>query len=194
MPPSIVLEVLRILKGEIDLRELTRTTEQRREVVEPEFWRREAGRLKTTQDDLLARTKKVIETLEAQVREEGKKYGKDIKRLEKAEVAMADAARLLGEPATGSATIAAETEAIEALLETKRASGGGGGGGGSSPGGNTGGGDTDRAAIALIGVGKGQKAASRLVKQSTGHAGDGLPEEYRRGLDAYFSALEGGGR
>ncbi len=192
MPPSIVLEVLRILKEEVDLRELTRTTEQRKEVQDAKEYDEAAAKLATTQGDLHERTRKVIASVEKLQREKKKKFGQALQRLAKAESAMGDAARVLGEPDTGGPAIAAETEAIEALLATKRGGGGGGGGGGSNPGGNTGGGETDLAAVSLIGVGVGEEADSRLIKQAAGSAGAALPDEFRDGLDAYFGALEDG--
>ena len=62
--------------------------------------------------------------------------------------AMNDATSILGRPDTGPEAIAAETEAIEILLQAERANPkSGGGGGGSNPGGG-GTGDTD-ASLAL---------------------------------------------
>jgi hypothetical protein len=102
---------------------------------------------------------------------------------------------LLASPDTGPETIAAETEAIELLLQARRINPkGGGGGGGSSPGAG-GSGDTDQSALALLGSGAEAKAGSsaRSVRQSTGVTGVDLPAEYRQGLDAFFEALEKSG-
>ena len=93
---------------------------------------------------------------------------------------------------TGPETIAAETEAIELLLQSRRINPkGGGGGGGSSPGGG-GTGDTDEAALALIGLGNERNASviARTVRQSTGTSGSALPAEFRQGLESFFEALE----
>jgi len=194
LPPSAVLEILRILKAEIDLRNLTRVAKQQREVQEPPEHREVAEELAKTQRELEGRTKGVIQNLEELQRREKRRFGSDLARLHKAKGAMADAADILSEPNTGAPAIAAETEAIETLLATRRGGGGGGGGGGSTPGGSTSGGSTDRSAIALIGLGAGEEAESRVVKQASGATDvNALPAEYRGVLDAYFGALEGGG-
>ena len=244
MPPAIVLEVLRILKGEVDLRELTRVTEQQRQAArpnvveieaeqteiaetevaegtegEPQATAPEAGAVRTpeveagqapkeepeladtyaeraeklerSQEDLRRRTEEVIRKVnELQVREK-KRFPRELSRLTRAEAAMRDARILLSEPDTGPEPIAAETEAIEALLASRRSSGGGGGGG-SDPGGGTGGGVTELAAVSLIGTGLGDAAPERVVQQASGAAGSsGIPDEFRETLDAYFGALEG---
>ena len=86
--------------------------------------------------------------------------------------------------------------AIELLLETKRQNpNGGGGGGGGNPGGG-GKGTTRSAALASLGPGGDPNAniQARPVGQATGRAGKEFPEEFRSGLDAYFSNLEGTGK
>ena len=99
---------------------------------------------------------------------------------------------MLARPETGPEAIAAETEAIELLLQARRINPkGGGGGGGGSPGGG-GGGEADQSALALIGAGSERDAKTevRSVGQATGGSGSGFPAEFRSGLDAYFGALE----
>jgi hypothetical protein len=100
---------------------------------------------------------------------------------------------VLGRPDTGSEAIAAETEAIELLLQSKKINPRGGGGGGSSPGGG-GTGTTNDSALALIGTGLNEKELreDRGVVQTTGVSGNTLPEEFRAGLDEYFNQLERG--
>ncbi|OYW30605.1 MAG: hypothetical protein B7Z47_03430, partial [Chthoniobacter sp. 12-60-6] len=90
--------------------------------------------------------------------------------------------------------IAAETEAIELLLQAKR-QGKGGGGGGSNPGGGSGGSAAGDAALADLGPGTDAETNvnARPVGQATGKAGRELPEEFKTGLDAYFNKLEAGG-
>jgi hypothetical protein len=95
----------------------------------------------------------------------------------------------LGAGQTGSPAIAAETEAIEALLITKRGGNGGGGGGGSTPGGGGGQSEADIPA-ALAGLGDDLMTERREVAQATGTTRTQIPEEFRAGLDAYFSALD----
>lgn len=189
IPPHLVLEVLRILQAEIELRELTRVAEQKKPALLADEFRHEADQLAQTQTDLEGRTRAVIDELEEFQRTENRNFQKAIAQLGKARQAMQDATHLLQVPDTGPPTIAAETEAIEWLLVTKR-SGGGGGGGGATPGGGTGGGTTDAQASALAGIGEGVAAKARQVDQASGTTDDGYPEEYRARLDAYFNALE----
>src|SRR5205823_3404209 len=104
---------------------------------------------------------------------------------------MNDAAGILARPDTGREAIAAETEAIELLLQSKRINPKRGGGGGSSPGGG-GGGDTTDSALSLVGGGVNDKEVreDHGISQATGDAGPSLPEEFRAGLDEYFNRLE----
>ncbi|MCA9150085.1 MAG: hypothetical protein KDA92_12320, partial [Planctomycetales bacterium] len=191
LPPAIVLEVLRILKAEVDLREQTRVAEQSRPVVEADMYARAASELHGTQGGLHQRVQLVMDQLERLQVDEGKDYGKTLKQLRIARGAMSDAVALLQEPQTGPPTIAAETEAIEALLVTKRMKpGSGSGGGGASPGGGTGEGQAE-VASALAGLGEQQMTESREVHQATGTSRANIPAEFQSGLDAYFSALDG---
>jgi hypothetical protein len=106
---------------------------------------------------------------------------------------MDEAAEILGRPETGREAIAAETEAIELLLQSKKINPKGGGGGGSSPGGG-GSGTTDDSALALVGAGVNEKEVreDQGITQTTGESGSQLPEEFRAGLDEYFNRLERG--
>ena len=118
-------------------------------------------------------------------------FEKEIKLLTQVVVVMDEAAEILERPDTGSQAIAAETEAIELLLQSKKINPKGGGGGGASPGGG-GGGDTDAPALALVGSGINDKEVreDRGISQATGETGAALPEEFRAGLDEYFNRLE----
>jgi hypothetical protein len=104
---------------------------------------------------------------------------------------MGEAVELLAQPNTGDQAVAAETEAIELLLQSKRINPKSGGGGGSAPGGG-GGGLTSDSALALLGSGVNQKEVreDRAIQQTTGETGTVLPEEFRSGLDEYFNRLE----
>ena len=177
----------------MELRDLTRVAEQTRELVELEAYRGEAVRLTHVQEELRLRTRDVIHKLEGLQVDEERDFSSDLAKLYRAAGAMKDAETLLGTPDTGSATIAAETEAIEALLSAKKAKGGGGGSSGNTPGGSTSGGKTDLAASALTGMGVGEKAEEREVQHATGSELSPFPEEFRAGLDAYFNALEDAG-
>jgi len=190
LPPSIVLEVLQILEGEINLREDTRVTEQSKLALEKEEHAVQALNLSKTQDQLKDRTEKVTQRIR-ELPEGEELFGKEIGLLTTVAGVMGETTTILTSPDTGSKAIAAETEVIELLLQSKRINPKGGGGGGSTPGGG-GGGTTNDSAIALLGRGQNDKEVreDRGVSQSTGDAGPVLPEEYRSGLDEYFNKLE----
>lgn len=190
LPPSIVLEAMQILEAEVNLREETRVAEQARKALAPEQYSERAGVLRGTQDGL---TKRVAD-LAVRIRElpDGEaEFAKEIALMQKVELVMAEAADILGKPDTGSPAIAAETEAIELLLQSKKINPKGGGGGGATPGGG-GTGSTDDVAIALVGTGLNEKEVreDRGISQATGESGTVLPEEFRAGLDQYFNLLE----
>ncbi|MBI2823782.1 MAG: hypothetical protein HYX69_03710 [Planctomycetia bacterium] len=192
LPPSIVLEAMKILEAEVNLREETRVAEQARAALPTEEYGERAGGLRETQEGLSER----VDKLTVRIRElpDGEEdFAKEIALLGRVEMVMDEAADILGRPDTGSQAIAAETEAIELLLQSKRINPRGGGGGGSSPGGG-GSGTTSDAALALVGSGLNDKEVreDRGVSQTTGETGSTLPEEFRAGLDEYFSRLERG--
>ncbi len=189
LPPSVVLEVLQILEGEVNLREDTRVTEQARTAVEkPEYGERSKG-LAKRQETLGDRVAKVTERIR-ELPEGGKRFAYEINLLNAVHGVMGEAREILGRPDTGSLAVAAETEAIELLLQSKRINPKGGGGGGSSPGGG-GGGTTTDSAIALLGKGANTKEVrqDRGVQHSSGTTGTVLPEEFRAGLDQYLNRL-----
>jgi hypothetical protein len=190
LPPSIVLEVLQILEGEVNLREDTRVAEQARPAVEQEKYATQADGLSKTQDRLRERTDKVTQRVR-ELPDGEAQFGKEIALLSAVSGVMADATGILARPETGSPAIAAETEAIELLLQSRRFNPGGGGGGGANPGGG-GGGTTNDSALTLIGRGVNEKEVreSPRAAQATGETGATLPEEFRTGLDAYFNRLE----
>jgi hypothetical protein len=192
LPPSVVLEAMQILEAEVNLREETRVAEQARAALAAKEYGQRAGGLKTTQQALSKR----IAELTVRIRElpDGEAdFAKEIKLLGMVEEVMDEAADILGTPETGSTAIAAETEAIELLLQSKRINPNGGGGSGSSPGGG-GGGTTVDTALALIGTGANDKEVreDHGISQATGETGNSLPEEFRAGLDEYFNRLERG--
>jgi hypothetical protein len=191
VPPALVLEVLQILEGEINLREDTRVTEQAKAAAVAEEHRDKAGKLSKTQTELAERVVKVVEKLR-ELPNGDAEFGKEIALLGQVNEVMKDASQILGKPETGAPAIAAETEAIELLLRSKRINPKGGGGGGASPGGG-GNGDTTDLALALSGSGQNDKEVreDRGVAQSLGKSGPALPEEFRAGLNEYFNRLEG---
>ena len=111
--------------------------------------------------------------------------------LQAVSMVMQDGRQILARPETGPPAIAAETEAIELLLQSKRFNPSGGGGGGTTPGGG-GTGTTQDSALALVGRGANEQRQERdrPVSQAVGDGGNTLPEEFRAGLDEYFNRLE----
>jgi len=192
LPPSVVLEVLQILEGEVNLREETRVAEQARPALAAPDFAKQAGALAKTQGNLQERVVKVIDRIK-DLPDSESEFPKEIALLEQVAVVMAEATEILASPDTGSPAIAAETDAIELLLQSKRINPKGGGGGGSSPGGG-GTGTTQDSALALVGRGtnKDEVREDRGTSQATGESGPALPEEFRAGLDQYFNKLERG--
>jgi hypothetical protein len=192
LPPSIVLEVLQILESEVHLREDTRVAQQARPALEQEKYKQQAVALSQTQRKLQERIDKVTERIEA-LPDAETEFGFEIKLLGRVSLVMDEATEVLARPETGRPAIAAETEAIELLLQSRRFNPGGGGGG-RNPGGG-GGGTTHDSALSLIGKGVNEKEVRQApgAGQATGTAGTTLPEEYRQGLDTYFNRLEQSG-
>ncbi len=192
LPPSLVLEVLQILEGEVNLREETRVAEQARPALASEDHRKQAGKLSGTQESLRDRVDKVVGRIRT-LRDGEKVFAEEIDLLGQVESVMGEAVAILAKADTGRPAMAAETEAIELLLKSKRVNPSSGGGGGSTPGGGGGNSNTIDSALALLGRGANDKEVreARDVSQATGESGPSLPEEYRSGLDEYFNRLEG---
>ncbi len=184
---------MRLLHEEMELREETRALEQAKPAVEKKAYLTRANGLADTQADLAKRTGAVTQKI-SELPESNAKFAREIAILARVEEVMYEAHQLLAQGETGAETIAAETEAIELLLQAKRINPKGGGSGGSSPGGG-GTGKTDQSALALLGSGAETKAniAPRSTLQATGASGVELPAEFRHGLDAFFEALEKSG-
>ncbi len=189
LPPSVVLEVLKLLEAEVMLREQTRVAEQARPAVSHTQHIETADGLWQTQDELQQRTESVVDRIR-NLPEGESDFAKEIGMLTDVSRIMIETVEILRRPDTGPAAIAAETEIIEKLLESKRFSPSGGGGG-AAPGGG-GNGETETPALALVGTGVNAKEMREELqtRPSTGVAGTTLPEEYRSGLDAYFNQLE----
>ncbi len=190
LSPAIVLEVLQILEGEMNLREETRVAEQAKAAVEAKKHAAEANRLSKAQNVLDDRVVKVVDRIR-QLPDGDADFAKEIALLRQVASVMKDATGILATPETGPPAIAAETEAIELLLKSKRINPHGGGGGGPNPGGG-GTGTTQDSALALLGAGLNQKEVreSPGTQQAVGETGPVWPEEFRAGLDKYFSRLE----
>ena len=191
LPPSIVLEVMQILEGEMNLRERTRVAEQAKGAAPEEQYRASAKELSGSQKELRDRVVVVGEKI-ADLPNGTEEFGKEIELMQMVEAAMNDAWNLLKRPDTGKGAVAAETEAIELLLSSKRINPKSkGGGGGANPGGG-GSGDTTDAAIAMVGPGVNEKETRQDhgIEQSTGTTTSLLPEEFRYGLDQYFERID----
>ncbi len=190
LPPSIVLEVLQILEGEVNLREETRVAQQAKSALDSVEHGKQAVKLADSQKELSTRINTVIKRI-LELPEAEANFGYELNLLGQVEDVMNEAREILATPETGTTAIAAETEAIELLLKSKRINPKGGGGGGANPGGG-GKGTTTDSALALLGTGLNDKEVreDRGISQSTGDSGPTLPEEFRAGLDEYFNRLE----
>jgi hypothetical protein len=190
LPPSIVLEVLQILEGEVNLREETRVAQQARGALTSEEYQQQADALSRTQEELRLRVELVARRI-AQLPDGENQFAYEIALLSQVDDVMGEAADILARPETGSPAIAAETEAIELLLQSRRINPRAGGGGGANPGGG-GTGTTNDSALALVGGGVNAKEVreDHGIAQATGETGRTLPEEFRAGLDEYFNRLD----
>ncbi len=190
LPPEIVLEVLKILEAEVNLREDTRVAQQARPALAEDQYGKRAADQSKTQGDLEQRVKDVTKKIRELPKAE-EEFPKEIKLLGAVSVVMDDAKQILARPDTGPQAIGAETEAIELLLQSKRINPHAGGGGGPTPGGG-GGGNTTDAALTQLGIGVNSKEVREAgtATQAVGTSGRSLPEEFRAGLDQYFSRLE----
>ena len=213
LPPEVVLETMLILEAETNLREETRVAEQVRPSLVAGAFKARAGGLAAAQHALAKRVGGIVEQLDMADtvmrfdeeiermkreilpgRSKPPKFAREIQLLNKVQEVMAESRVILTGPDTGRRAIAAETEAIELLLQSQFGGGnGGGGGGGGSPGGGSTG-ATRNAAIARLGEGVNSRARTEAPEeeQAIGKSGIVLPEEFRNGLDAYFNAFERG--
>jgi hypothetical protein len=193
LPPEIVLKVMQALRDEIQLRDQTREKQNAKPALKDEQFARDAQKLAEKQETIRGQTQgargEILEIPEA-----ASKFGKELRLLDSVIEVMAESRDILKRPETGPVAIAAETEAIELLLQTKRSNPNSGGGGGSGPGGGGNAASAGSAALADFGPGSDAKTvvSARSVGQATGHAGREFPAEYKSGLDAYFNLLEGG--
>jgi len=192
LPPEIVLKVMKSLRDEMKLRDETRELENAKAALKEGEHGKKSADLASKQFGIQANTRGAFDDI-LHLPQGNEKFGKELKLLDAVMHVMDESAGILDKPDTGAPAIAAETEAIELLLQAKR-QGKGGGGGGSNPGGG-GGADSAGAALADLGAGADADANvnARPVGQATGKAGRELPEEFKTGLDAYFNKLEAGG-
>ena len=131
LPPAIVLEVLKILEGEVNLREETRVAEQARPALAEDEYGERAGGLSKTQGGLEQRVKDVTGRDPRIARSRGGSSAAKSACLARLPRSWTTRTQILARPETGPPAIGAETEAIELLLQSRRINPRGGGGGGS---------------------------------------------------------------
>ncbi len=185
LPPEIVLEVLRIIDREIQLREETRELEQAKEAITPDEYRERSIALYDTQITLTEDTHEVAAQISLLPNAQERLIQQQLAKVTQAAVVMDEVEDILAEPDTGPKAIAAITEVIEILLQTARLP--------NTPMIMTAPPAT-ASALMLMGIGDDTGKAfieNRSPRQATGKAGRVLPEEFRQGLDAYFNVLEG---
>ena len=191
LPPEIILKVMQSLRDEMKLRDETRELENAKAALTADDHTQKAYRLSSEQSRIAIVTQSAFDDI-LHLPGGPQKFGKELQLLSAVRHVMDEVVGLLDEPNTGDPAIAAETEAIELLLQTKRQNPNGGGGGGSNPGGGGGSATASSTALAELGDGTAADAESekRQVGQATGRAGKEFPEEFKTGLDAYFNQLE----
>ncbi len=190
LPPELVVELMRVLKRETDLREETRELEQSRAALAATSIAKQSEELAKVQHDLARRTAKVIDRIIAIPNGE-EDYGRDIQRLTAAVEAMRDAQMLLEKGETAGPTIAAETEAIELLKNSKKGKKNGKGNGGNPSDGNRTGADLESFVELLDSKPTdGLARPDRNTELSAGNETDSVPSEFRSGLDRLYQAME----
>lgn len=185
LPPEIVVEVMRIINREIQLREEIRELEQAKEALTADEYRERSIALYDTQITLTEDTREVEAQISLLPDAHERFIQNQLAKVAQAAEVMEEVEDILAEPDTGPRAIAAITEVIEILLQTGRVP--------NAPMITTAPPAT-ASALMLLGIGDDTGRASienRSPRQATGKAGRVLPEEFRQGLDAYFNALEG---
>ena len=192
LPPELVLKIMKVLQEEMYLRDETREMEAARPALALDVYESKVRPLELTQEDLRERVDEIVLEIE-ELPNAQEHFMIEMQLLSLVSDVMRQARAVLARPDTGPEAIAAETEVIELLLQSNRQNNSGGGGGGSSPGGGAQA-DSNGASLNDISFDGGESRASdpsvRAADQSTGQTGRKLPEEFRRGLDQYFNALE----
>jgi hypothetical protein len=191
LPPTLVLEVLRVLESEVALREQTRVAQQARDANRAAEHSATALGLAESQEELRTRVDQVVSDIGG-LPQGLDLFGSEVSMLQAVSEVMIEARDLLATGETGAPAIAAETQAIELMLQSNRFNpSGGGGGGGAQPGGG-GGGGTAAEALALVGSGMGARVgdSDSTATHTTAAAGAALPEEFRSGLNTYFGEIE----
>lgn len=182
LPPELVVEVLRLINREIQLREETRELDHARPAMPVETVKQQGAGLSAIQAGMADKSRELVGRIRGLP--DAQKLQADMQKLTSAGTVMDEAAGLLETPETGAPTIAAISEVIEILLETRRVQ--------NNPTVmkvKT----TAASALMLVGIGDDTELATieeRAPGQSTGLTGRALPAEFQQGLDVYFNALE----
>ena len=130
LPPELVLRIMKALNDEMQLRDETREMESTRPVFAPDVYASKVRPLEYTQTDIRERLDEVVADIDA-LPGGADQFGREIQLLSHVSDIMRQAHAVLARPETGPEVIAAQTEAIELLLQSKRNQSGGGGGGSS---------------------------------------------------------------
>ncbi|MEM6915836.1 MAG: hypothetical protein AAF491_04645, partial [Verrucomicrobiota bacterium] len=193
LPPEIVLDIMKVLQEQMYLRDETREMESVKPGLASDAYVSSVLPLELSQEDLRERIDFVQDDILA-LPDGATTFGSELQLLRLVSDVMRQARGVLARPDTGPEVIAAQTEAIELLLQSKRQQGQGGGSGGNSPGqgGQAQGGGSSALSDITLPDAEGRESGSseRNVEQWTGKAGRTLPEEFRRGLDTYFNSIE----
>ena len=184
LPPEIVLEVMRIIDREIQLREETREVEQAKEALTADQYSERTIELYDTQITLTEDTQEVAAQISLLPNAEERLIQQQLAKVMQAADVMGEVEDILAEPNTGPEAIAAITEVIEILIQTCRVP--------NAPMVTT---SPPATASALTLLGFGDDSGSSFIqnrspRQATGKAGRVLPEEFRQGLDAYFNSFK----
>ncbi len=126
LPPEIVLKVMQALRDEMKLRDQTRETENSKAAIEQAKYASDAAALGANQADIGAHTHSALEDILA-LPSGSEKFAKEVHLLTDVVTVMDETRDILSSPDTGGRAIAAETEAIELLLQAKRPGSKGGG-------------------------------------------------------------------
>lgn len=192
LPPSIVLEVMRLIDEEMQLRDETRSLDQAKGAMSKDEVEGRLGGLTIYQMANQERTLDVIDDI-GRLPNATQAYEEELKKLNNGVTAMGEASSMLVDGMTGEPTVAAETAAIEALLaarrngpndqKTKDRSQGEGDGSESLA-------DVESPFdILKPSDGFGSEIAPRDVGAALGRTADSVPEAYRSGLDSFRNRL-----
>jgi len=106
VPPEVVLEAMKILEDEVNLREETRVTQQAKNAVAPDDFSAQAEKLADRQDALADRIVDLVDRLLEEPDGE-QQFAPEIQLFEKVEEVMAEATDILATPETGPKAIGA---------------------------------------------------------------------------------------